>query len=208
MSFAPGAAIAWRSLPGGVVATVRVCRVVHDAETVALTVLPGFPFMQRTGTRGGRDGRVLLEWDGGYRERRWTDNRVLIVYRPADAYSVELFWRDADDAFLGWHVNLQLPWRRTPLGFDSRDLLLDVFVRPDGRAQWKDEDEAAFALEHGTITAAELAIAREAGERAMERAVRRESPFDESLLDWRPDPTWTAPPLLAGWDLASLGTER
>jgi hypothetical protein len=199
MTFASGAPIIWRSITSGVVATVRASRVVRDDATVALTVLPGFPYMQRTGKRGGPGGRVLLEWDGGHRERAWIDNRVLILYSPGDAYSVELFWRAADDAFLGWHVNLQLPWRRTTIGFDSRDLLLDVVVRPDRTAHWKDEDELTFALQRGTITDAEVQIARDAGERAMDRAARREPPFDDSMVGWRPDPTWTTPTLPNGW---------
>lgn len=199
MAFAAGQAIVWRSITGGVIGTVRACRVVRDDEIVAFTVLPGYPFVQRTGKRGGPGDRQLLEWDGGYRDRPWSDNRVLSLYRPGDACSVELFWRDADDAFLGWQVNLQLPWRRTPIGFDSRDLILDLAVRPDRSTHWKDEDELAFALERGTITQAEVDMARDAGERAMERIARREPPFDDSLLAWRPDPAWSAPELPAGW---------
>lgn len=191
----------WRSLPGGVVATVKACRIVSDvAEAVALVILPGYPLAQRTGARGGPGGRQLIEWDGGYRERRWTDNRLLILYRAGDAHSVELVWRDDDDAFLGWHVNLQLPWRRTHFGFDSRDLVLDVIVDPERTASWKDEEELAFALERGTISEAEARIARTAGERAMERVARREPPFDGSWVDWRPDPRWSPPELPAGWE--------
>jgi hypothetical protein len=201
MSYRVGDPVIWRSLPGDVVGTVKACRVVRDdADLTALTILPGYPFAQRSGVRGGPDGRQLLEWDGGYRERTWHTNRVLILYRAGDAHSVELLWREIDDAFLGWHVNLQVPWRRTRLGFDSRDLILDVFIDPRRVASWKDEDELAFALGRGTISEREVAIARAEGERAMERAARREPPFDDSWLEWRPDPSWTPPALPPGWE--------
>jgi len=205
VTFTSGDPIVWRSLPRGIVGTVKACRVVEDdADLVTLTILPGYPFAQRTGIRGGPDGRVLIEWDGGYRERTWQDNRVLILYSAGDAHSVELLWRDRDDDFIGWHINLQLPWRRTDLGFDSRDLILDVFVAPDRSARWKDEDELAFALDLGAITEAEVAIARREGERAMERLGRRAPPFDDTWLRWRPDPSWSAPQLPAGWDRPDL----
>lgn len=201
MTFSFGTPIVWRSLPNGVVATARACRVVRDDDhLVALTILPGYPFAQRTGIRGGPDGRVLLEWDGGHRERVWEENRALILYREGDAHSVELIWRDRDDVFLGWHINLQLPWRRTAIGFDSRDLILDIWVDPDRTARWKDEEELAFVLERGRIIGAEAAMAREEGERAMEHVRRREPPFDDSWLGWRPDPTWSTPSLPSGWE--------
>ena len=58
-----------------------------------------------------------------------------------------LFW-DESWSFLGWYVNLQSPLRRSPLGFDMTDWALDVWVEPDGRWQWKDEDD--FAASAGT----------------------------------------------------------
>jgi hypothetical protein len=35
-----------------------------------------------------------------------------------------------------WYVNLEQPQRRSRLGFDFEDRLLDVFVEPDGRWRW------------------------------------------------------------------------
>jgi uncharacterized protein DUF402 len=201
--FAPGAAVVWRSLPGGVVGTVRGCRVVRDDDDlIALTILPGYPLAQRTGIRGGPGDRLLIDWDGGYAERRWLDKRCLVLYRPGDASSVELFWHDADHTFLGWQIDLQRPWRRTPIGFDSRDFILDLVVGLDGAVRWKDEDELTFAIQQGKISDAEVALARREGERVMRRARARETPFDGSWNDWRPDPTWSPPTLPATWERA------
>ena len=42
--------------------------------------------------------------------------------------------------FLGWYVNLEEPFRRTPLGFDVRDLQLDILVDPERKWRWKDSE--------------------------------------------------------------------
>jgi hypothetical protein len=41
------------------------------------------------------------------------------------------YWADATDVFLGWYFNLQTPLRRSTVGFDLWDQLLDIVVRPD-----------------------------------------------------------------------------
>jgi hypothetical protein len=39
-----------------------------------------------------------------------------------------------------WYVNFQRPMRRTAIGFDTFDLLLDLVIAPDlSRWDWKDE---------------------------------------------------------------------
>ena len=46
-----------------------------------------------------------------------------------------------------WYVNLEAEWVRTPIGFDTRDLILDVTVADD-RSSWclKDEQEINFRI--------------------------------------------------------------
>jgi hypothetical protein len=43
-----------------------------------------------------------------------------------------MHWEGAARAFGAWYVNLQEPFRRSRLGFDTQDLELDVVVSPDG----------------------------------------------------------------------------
>ncbi len=52
---------------------------------------------------------------------------VLEKYRGSAAYSVIRTWCESDLRFNGWYVNLESPWVRTTVGFDSRDDILDVF---------------------------------------------------------------------------------
>jgi Protein of unknown function (DUF402) len=87
-------------------------------------------------------------------ERPWTGNGSLMISRPREPYSVWLFWNEAGE-HESWYVNLELPWRRTESGFDSRDHQLDIVILRDRSWQWKDEDELCDAVEAGLLTARE-----------------------------------------------------
>ena len=105
-----------------------------------------------------------------------------------------------DHDFRGWYVNLEEPWHRTAIGFDSRDNLLDIVIAPDLSSwQWKDEDELAWAVETGRHRLDEAATFCVEGERVIQRLRRREPPFDQPWPDWRPDPAWSAPVLPPAW---------
>lgn len=176
--------------------------VVDDPDLIALFIAPGWPTMRRTGVFGGGPrGRMLVKPDGGHAPSPWVENEVLMLYHPGDAYSVSLYWRAADHAFRAWYVNLEEPWERTPIGFDSRDNLLDIVVAPDlSTWTWKDEDELAWAVERGRHTAQEAVAFRREGERALELLCRRAWPFDRDWQSWIAEPAWSAPELPRGWN--------
>ncbi|GAB3955712.1 hypothetical protein GCM10027614_65830 [Micromonospora vulcania] len=75
---------------------------------------------------------------------RWNGPPLLKFLPTGAAHSVWWF-RDAQDRFVHWYVNLEEPgvrWDDGPVaGVDVVDQDLDVVVRPDRSWQWKDEDE-------------------------------------------------------------------
>jgi predicted RNA-binding protein associated with RNAse of E/G family len=98
-------------------------------------------------------------------------------------------------------VNLERPLERTAIGFDTVDHALDVVIELDRSSwRWKDEEELAEAVRDGLFTPEEAADFRAWGERAVDRVLSREPPFDRDWLGWRPDPGWPRPELSAGWD--------
>ena len=97
--------------------------------------------------------------------------------------------------FLGWYVNLQEPIRRTPIGFDVRDLDLDILVDPERRWRWKDEDELEGSVEAGVISAAVADRTRAEGLAAVADIEAGAWPFTEEMSAWRPDPAWPQPTL-------------
>jgi hypothetical protein len=191
---APGGSVLLRGVYGDRVrwAFPHLFALEHDGR-LGFFVRPGTP-----GVWMGRDpdGRYLERWVRGDdpRPHAWTRTHVLWLVRPADAHSVGLFW-DEDWQLLGWYVNLQAPLRRTPLGFDTTDWALDVWVEPDGSWRWKDEADFAEAQALGVLDANAAAAVRAEGERVV--AAR---PWPTGLEAWRPDPAWPTPELPDGWD--------
>jgi predicted RNA-binding protein associated with RNAse of E/G family len=111
-------------------------------------------------------------------------------------------WLESSERFHGWYVNLEQPWVRTTLGFDSRDDVLDVAVADDlGACRLKDEDELKFAVEVGKLTAAEARSIRSTATSAVEDIAHRRWPFDDrAWLAFRPDPDDQPPDLPLDFD--------
>ena len=122
-----------------------------------------------------------------------------MIARPGAAHLVSLFWADADWTFLDWYIDLQAPFVRTPLGFDSRDDVLDIVASPNLTWKWKDEDEFADAQRIGRFTPVEAAEIRREGERVIETIESGGWPFNMGWESWRPDPNWPIPAVPKGW---------
>jgi predicted RNA-binding protein associated with RNAse of E/G family len=69
----------------------------------------------------------------------------------------------------GWYVNLEATWRRTTIGFDTQDLVLDVTVADDLSSwAWKDEDELAWSVSVGKYSPQQAEQIRGEGVRVMQ----------------------------------------
>ena len=131
--------------------------------------------------------------------RPWSGDALVMLVPLAGAHSVWLFW-DEDGAFGNWYVNLERPHLWHANGCDTRDTLLDVVCEAPRRWRWKDEDELEIAVAVGAITREDAVGIRAEGERVVAAIERWASPFADGWERWRPDPSWPAPELPAGWD--------
>ena len=187
--FAPGASVVWRSVDRErrLVQTVWPWTVVRDdGNGIVLFMRSGTVGKQRTGTRGGPRDRMLLQWDGGHRDVVWHSTNVVRLYHEGDEYSIWIARDDTSGDVLWRYINLEAPWIRTSIGFDSRDHYLDLYSeREDDAWHWKDEDEVAWLVEQGRITPAFADATRKAGERAVARINEGESMLDAAWATWR-----------------------
>ena len=109
-------------------------------------------------------------------------------------------WEGSGRTLRFWYIDLQEPLRRTPLGFDTMDHLLDVVVSPDRLEwHWKDEDEFAEALALGRFSVEEASAIRAEGRRALQRLQDGAPPFAPAWESWRPPTDWPIPALPADW---------
>lgn len=201
--FEHGAPIVWRSRPGGEIGFVFGGRVVLDNDDVAAVVQQmGDPVVRRVGARGGPQGRSLLPggWNGQREHSQWQHDPVVRLHPIGRAYSVIRSWKD--DHFVGWYVNLEQPWKRTEMGFDSRDDVLDVVGNDDlTTVALKDEDELDFALDEGRLTLQDDAAIRRTADAARDDIEQRRSPFIDSAWHELDLPLGLPPvELPSGWD--------
>jgi hypothetical protein len=197
-AFEPGEAIVLREIWHGGVFEARPTIVVQDDhEQVALLLPAGV----HCGVPVGDDGRELRIPDRPWHlEVRPRGSQPILSFAwPDTQYSV-LLWT-AEDRRRVWYVNLQDPLTRTSIGFDTVDHALDVVIELDGSSwRWKDEEELAAAVRDGLFSQDEADDFRSWGERAVERILRGDPPFDRDWSGWRPDPDWGEPELPVGWD--------
>jgi hypothetical protein len=133
--------------------------------------------------------------------RNWTDNDVLSLNPTGSAYSVELMWEAGTHRMRCWYVHLQEPLRRTRIGFDTMDQMLDIVISPDRSGwRWKDEDEFSEAEAIGVYTSKKAQSIREEGERVIGLLNANASPFCDGWEDWTPPAEWGIPAFPAGWE--------
>jgi predicted RNA-binding protein associated with RNAse of E/G family len=85
---------------------------------------------------------------------------------------------------------MQEPVVRTRLGFDYRDLQLDILVDPNREWRWKDIDDLERSVERGVISSGHAERAWAEGRKAVEDIEAGRWPFTDEWRDWRPDPGW------------------
>jgi hypothetical protein len=131
----------------------------------------------------------------------WTRTDLLMLVKPGDSHSVEVMWDGNTGEFLCWYINLQEPLRRTPVGFDTMDMALDVVINPDkSKWRWKDEDEFAEMIELGLISAADGQALRADGKSVIHLAEQNQPPFCEGWENWSPPDDWPIPAFPTDWD--------
>jgi Protein of unknown function (DUF402) len=163
-------------------------RVVADKDDLLATYIArGAPLVFPPGDWPITGG--LHPWHG---KERWQGHGVLMLQRPGDAYAVWVFWFGESREFRGWYVNLQEPFRRTETGYDTQDHELDIWVRPDGRWEWKDDELLDVRVDEGRFTLAQAEAIRAEGRRVVELVEVGERWWDDAWAEWRPDPGWDA----------------
>jgi Protein of unknown function (DUF402) len=199
-----GAHVVVRGRPDGAVGYTFPGIVLLDLpNAIALFQPPRTICKRRSGPRGGPRGRILLDWDGRY-EDIVVEPSSVHAHRPGDGFWVIRRWDGK--RYVGWYVNLSSPWRRTALGFDMNDHVLDLGVADDlSDWWWKDEDELEWAVGSGRYSAKEADAIRRHAREAVARMRERAFPFHEDWTDLCPQPTRARPVVPPGWDQVDLG---
>ena len=207
MTWPTGKTVVLQEVWNGRVWAARPVRVVRDdGDFVALWFPKGTrwkapttpPSRPREPTRGERLATTIVLGDWVFADAEW-DVSTLMLLREGEWHALWISWLDDGEQW-GWYVNLQRPFRRTRLGFETMDLMLDVTIELDRTWRWKDEDELALFVERGVFDEALAERLREEGLEVARRAERNEGLFAEDWADWRPHASTPPPDLPPGWD--------
>ncbi|MGF7238966.1 MAG: DUF402 domain-containing protein [Frankia sp.] len=204
--FAPGATVVRRDTLRGQIWTAAPHRVVEDdGHELLLACWPGVEMLApttwiewlRTGNDTVRKQAIpnlaAGRWDLG--RWNWRDTTVLGRFGAGDYFSVHRYF-DSDHQCGGWYVNFEVPYRRTAIGIDTFDLLLDLVVEADlSGHSWKDEDEYAHGRRLGLISDRLHTRVDEARHQVISLIETRQGPFADDRSDWRCDPRWPTPRL-------------
>ncbi|WP_329369332.1 DUF402 domain-containing protein [Streptomyces sp. NBC_00669] len=209
-TFAPGTTVVRRDVFHGRVWSAQSLRVVHDSPAALVAACrPGSEGLAPTAwiaTQMSGDTAIrrqalhdLASGDWRLGRWRWRDTVLLLWNPPATYFSVNAFYHPYGDHHLDrWYVNFQRPLRRTTLGFDTFDLLLDLVVAPDLSGwEWKDEDEYAQGRRLGIVDDEDHAAVEAARGQALSMIERGEGPFavDAGWSGWSSSAGWPTPVL-------------
>ena len=101
--------------------------------------------------------------------------------------------------------NLQEPFRRTAIGFDTQDLELDVWIPAGGAWQLKDDELLEERIADGRLTAEQVVGVRRLGAEIGAMLDRDEQWWDPCWAGFSNRSTsWRAPSFPNGWEHAPV----
>jgi len=131
---------------------------------------------------------------------QWKRTDVLMLIVPGEAFSTYIMWEAGTKNLDCWYVNLQEPIRRTSIGFDTMDNMLDVVISPDmSEWHWKDDDEFAAAQKIGFYSAEKAHEIWAEGERAVQLITKERRDLYKKWEMWQANPEWELPILSPDW---------
>jgi hypothetical protein len=176
------------------------CRVVEDdGRLLALYIAAGSKYKagpKRAAAEKLSMQRAALPPD----EYVWRNDTLRLMF-PGRQHSVWLSWvnRGSSRQFAQYFVNMEEPFRRTAVGFDTQDHTLDIEVTPELTWKWRDTEELQEHVKHGFYTASLSDEIWNEGRRAIEEIMRGTHPCLGAWRSWEPDPLWEVPQMPAEW---------
>ncbi|GAA2083148.1 DUF402 domain-containing protein [Streptomyces albiaxialis] len=191
-----GDVIAWRSMPFRRIGYVLPAVIVRDEPGAVAIWQPHGTLCKRR--KGPLSDPGLAD---AYTDRWWDGPDTVRLHVVGSAYSVIRSWDPEAREFHGWYINLEAPWTRTGVGFDSEDYVLDIVVEDDlSTWSWKDEAEYQRARTTGRISNGTDLMIQKTAHEAVTGLGRRQWPFTTDWSRWQPSPDWDVPHLPKGWD--------
>ena len=159
--------------------------------------------VRRPSVQDELDNNIELE------SRTWIEHDILSLNLPHAAHSIDLMWVAGSRQLRYWYVHLQETLRRTSIGVDTMDQMLDIVISPDRSSwYWKDEDEFNQAEAIGVYSPDKITRIRAEGERVIAMLQANAPPFCDGWENWMPPKEWAIPMFPQGWEAVPLEQEE
>ena len=198
--------------PGDVVALryittdsrIEMCwpyRVVEDSDDLLALFVAAGSIYKAEPKRSAAEKRSGTRTRVPQHEYVWRNDTLRLMF-PGKHHSVSLFWSSEGQmrSLLKYFVNMEEPFRRTSVGFDTQDHTLDIVVTPELKWHWRDEEELVNHVKEGFFSAELAEAIRAEGLQVIDAVTRGVHPCLRGWADWSPDPTWPIPTIPAAWD--------
>jgi protein associated with RNAse G/E len=139
----------------------------------------------------------LQRGDWAYTDHVW-DVSSLWLLRPGAWYAIWVSWLPSGE-HLGWYVNFQTPYRRTSLGIEAMDLMLDLVVETDRSWHWKDQHEFDQMERLKLVDGDSIGHIRREAVMVLANIEEGTAPFCDPWPQWTPEPHWPIPALPSEW---------
>jgi hypothetical protein len=201
--FAAGSTVVRRDVLDGRVWTAVAHRVLaDDGHQLSLACWPGCPsYVPTTWITWLHDGDDATRKQGiaNMANHRWQlgawtwEHTTLLTWIGLDPDFSLMYFRPLADGTAQWKVNFERPVRRTVIGIDTFDLLLDLAGDATGeRWTWKDQDEYRQARRLGLITDTEHQHIDLARQRAIAFVEAHNGPLAHDWSSWAVPEDWPA----------------
>lgn len=176
-----------------------------DDEITVVASLSGSEKAERAGERGGPRGRNIIDalWTGSYTLGVWDGESVVRIHQRGQCWSI---WRfhDGRDWSHAWYGNLEAPWARTEMGYDTEDWTLDVVAdgvpgTDDWEVRLKDDDELDWFVTQGTYNPEQAASIREIGRTLSQELSLAGGDEERKWSAWTPPRDAQPSSLADGW---------
>ena len=172
----------------GVWLEVPVFVVADTSDHLVSFLAPGAPLRFPDGDWPTPDGRH--PWAG---RRQWDGHGCLMVQVPGEHHAVWHFWDGPARQFRHWYLNLQTSFVRTPTGYATQDLELDLIVAPDESVTVKDDELLEQRIADGRYHAELVDWIRRYGGAMTDRLDSRGPWWDRSWAGWTAPAEWRNP---------------
>ena len=160
--------------------------VVHDSDDLLVTFLAA-------GTTLGFPEFPHARWEHPWKvagHTHWHGHGKLMMQRPGEAYSVDVFWRGEDRTFAGWYLNLQDPLTRDQGSYHTLDHELDYWIPAGGAWEVKDSELFEQRVAEERYTAEQAESIRRTGAEIEAMLTVGSTWWDESWASWAPPEEW------------------